>query len=112
MRKRGLSSGRPSTTPLVLFLLLLALGASLGLDYIRFAKGERSYIFAKILPEKPAASPEEAFERYCRIMGSYGYVRDYNVEKYWRDCKIIQLWEGGAQLARIDICRAYYDHNL
>ena len=63
MRKRGLSSGRPSTTPLVLFLLLLALGACLGLDYIRFAKGERSYIFARILPEKPAASPEEAFAR-------------------------------------------------
>ena len=23
------------------------------------------------------------------LMGSYGYVREYNVEKYWRDCKII-----------------------
>jgi alkylation response protein AidB-like acyl-CoA dehydrogenase len=43
------------------------------------------------------------------LMGSCGYVRDYDVEKYWRDCKIIQLWEGGAQLGRFDICRAYYD---
>ncbi|MEJ2724244.1 MAG: acyl-CoA dehydrogenase family protein [Deltaproteobacteria bacterium] len=43
------------------------------------------------------------------LMGSYGYVRDYDVEKYWRDCKIIQLWEGGAQLGRFDICRGYYD---
>ena len=25
------------------------------------------------------------------LMGSYGYVRDYDVEKYWRDCKIIQI---------------------
>jgi alkylation response protein AidB-like acyl-CoA dehydrogenase len=46
------------------------------------------------------------------LMGSYGYVRDYNVEKYWRDCKIIQLWEGGAQLGRFDVCRGYYDCNL
>ncbi|MFA7461656.1 MAG: acyl-CoA dehydrogenase family protein [Anaerovoracaceae bacterium] len=46
------------------------------------------------------------------LMGSYGYVRDYDVEKYWRDCKIIQLWEGGAQLGRFDICRGYYDCNL
>jgi alkylation response protein AidB-like acyl-CoA dehydrogenase len=46
------------------------------------------------------------------LMGSYGYVRDYNVEKYWRDCKIIQLWEGGAQLGRFDICRGYYDCKL
>jgi alkylation response protein AidB-like acyl-CoA dehydrogenase len=43
------------------------------------------------------------------LMGSCGYVRDYDIEKYWRDCKIIQLWEGGAQLGRFDVCRAYYD---
>ena len=46
------------------------------------------------------------------LMGSYGYVRDYNVEKYWRDCKIIQLWEGGAQQGRFDVCRGFYDCNL
>jgi alkylation response protein AidB-like acyl-CoA dehydrogenase len=46
------------------------------------------------------------------LMGSYGYVRDYNVEKYWRDSKIVQLWEGGAQLGRFDVCRGYYDCNL
>ena len=50
--------------------------------------------------------------RAMELMGSYGYVRDYHVEKYWRDCKIIQLWEGGAQLGRIDVCRGYYDCNL
>jgi len=46
------------------------------------------------------------------LMGSYGYVRGYDVEKYWRDCKIVQLWEGGAQLGRFDVCRGYYDCNL
>jgi alkylation response protein AidB-like acyl-CoA dehydrogenase len=46
------------------------------------------------------------------LMGSFGYVREYDVEKYWRDCKIIQLWEGGAQLGRLDVCRGYYDLNL
>jgi alkylation response protein AidB-like acyl-CoA dehydrogenase len=47
--------------------------------------------------------------RAMELMGSYGYVRDCDVEKYWRDCKIIQLWEGGAQLGRFDVCRGYYD---
>ena len=47
--------------------------------------------------------------RAMELMGSYGYVRDYDVEKYWRDSKMIQLWEGGAQLGRFDVCRAYYD---
>jgi alkylation response protein AidB-like acyl-CoA dehydrogenase len=47
--------------------------------------------------------------RAMELMGSYGYVRDCDVEKYWRDCKMIQLWEGGAQLGRFDVCRAYWD---
>jgi len=42
------------------------------------------------------------------LMGSYGYIRDYHVEKYWRDVKEIQLWLGGAQLGRFDIARGYY----
>ncbi|MFH0826140.1 MAG: acyl-CoA dehydrogenase family protein [Pseudomonadota bacterium] len=46
------------------------------------------------------------------LMGAYGYVRDYDVEKYWRDCKMIQLWEGGVQLGRFDVCRGYYDCRL
>jgi alkylation response protein AidB-like acyl-CoA dehydrogenase len=46
------------------------------------------------------------------LMGSYGYVREYDVEKIWRDCKIIQLWEGGAQLGRLDVCRGYYNLDL
>lgn len=46
------------------------------------------------------------------LMGSYGYVREYDVEKYWRDCKMIQLYEGGAQLGRLDVCRGYYNCDL
>jgi len=43
------------------------------------------------------------------LMGSYGYMREFDVEKYWRDCKEIQLWLGGAQLARLDVARGYYE---
>jgi len=43
-----------------------------------------------------------------QLTGSYGYMKEYNIEKYLRDCKIIQLWEGGAELGRIDVARGYY----
>jgi alkylation response protein AidB-like acyl-CoA dehydrogenase len=43
------------------------------------------------------------------LMGSYGYMREFDVEKYWRDCKEVQLWLGGAQLARLDVVRGYYE---
>lgn len=47
--------------------------------------------------------------RAMELMGSYGYMREFDVEKYWRDCKEIQLWLGGAQLARLDVVRGYYE---
>ena len=43
-----------------------------------------------------------------QLTGSYGYMKEYNIEKYLRDCKIIQLWEGGAELGRIDVARGHY----
>lgn len=46
--------------------------------------------------------------RAMELMGSYGYMKEYDVEKYWRDCKVLQLVEGGAQLGRLDIIREYY----
>ena len=41
---------------------------------------------------------------------SYGYAREYHVEKYLRDSKIIQLWLGGAQLGRLDVAQGYYPY--
>ena len=38
-----------------------------------------------------------------QIMGGYGYMRDYPVEKIWRDSKIFQIFEGTNQVQRIVI---------
>ncbi len=35
-----------------------------------------------------------------QIMGGYGYMRDYPVEKYMRDAKITQIYEGTNQIQR------------
>jgi len=43
------------------------------------------------------------------LTGSYGYMKNYHIDKYLRDCKIIQLWEGGGQLGRIDVARGRYE---
>jgi alkylation response protein AidB-like acyl-CoA dehydrogenase len=42
------------------------------------------------------------------LMGSYGYAYDYNIEKYYRDFKIVQMWLGGAQRDRLDIAQGLY----
>jgi butyryl-CoA dehydrogenase len=35
-----------------------------------------------------------------QIFGGYGYMRDYPIEKYVRDAKITQIYEGTNQIQR------------
>ncbi|WP_287154275.1 acyl-CoA dehydrogenase family protein [Candidatus Solincola tengchongensis] len=50
----------------------------------------------------------EVTNRAMELMGSYGYVTDYHLEKYWRDAKMLQLAEVPAELLRLDVVRGYY----
>jgi butyryl-CoA dehydrogenase len=40
-----------------------------------------------------------------QIHGGYGYVREYNVERYFRDAKITEIYEGTSEVQRIIIAR-------
>jgi acyl-CoA dehydrogenase len=40
-----------------------------------------------------------------QVFGGYGYVKDYPVEKLRRDAKILQIYEGTAQVQRLVIAR-------
>ena len=40
-----------------------------------------------------------------QILGGYGYIREYPVEKWVRDAKIMQIYEGTAQIQRLVISR-------
>lgn len=41
-----------------------------------------------------------------QIHGGYGYVREYQVERYLRDAKITEIYEGTSEIQRIVISRA------
>ena len=41
-----------------------------------------------------------------QIHGGYGYVREYNVERYLRDAKITEIYEGTSEIQRVIISRA------
>lgn len=51
----------------------------------------------------------EVFERAMNIMGPHGCDRTEDVEKHWRDVKIIQLWLGGKQLGQMEVARWFFD---
>jgi acyl-CoA dehydrogenase len=40
-----------------------------------------------------------------QVYGGYGFIKDYPVEKLMRDAKILQLYEGTAQIQRLVIAR-------
>jgi alkylation response protein AidB-like acyl-CoA dehydrogenase len=41
-----------------------------------------------------------------QIHGGYGYVREYLVERYLRDAKITEIYEGTSEIQRLVIARA------
>jgi alkylation response protein AidB-like acyl-CoA dehydrogenase len=45
-------------------------------------------------------------ERAIQILGGYGYVREYPVERWHRDAKIYDIFEGTEQIQQLVIARA------
>ncbi|NBB13160.1 acyl-CoA dehydrogenase family protein [Pseudomonas sp. SLFW] len=58
----------------------------------------------------------EMAERVCskaiQIHGGYGYLEDYPVEKYYRDARITQLYEGTSEVQRMVIANALEHYAL
>jgi alkylation response protein AidB-like acyl-CoA dehydrogenase len=42
-----------------------------------------------------------------QIHGGWGYCKDFNVERYYRDAKITEIYEGTSEVQRIVISRQY-----
>ena len=41
-----------------------------------------------------------------QVLGGYGYTRDFPVERYMREAKVMQIFEGTNQIQRMVISRA------
>ena len=67
-----------------------------GLPYVKEASHAK--LFASEICERVASDA-------IQIHGGYGYTKDYPVERYFRDSKIHQIWEGTSQIQRIIIAR-------
>jgi len=51
----------------------------------------------------------ECASEAIQIHGGYGYVREYLVERYLRDSKITEIYEGTNEIQRVVIARALLD---
>ncbi|MBW1871600.1 MAG: acyl-CoA dehydrogenase family protein [Deltaproteobacteria bacterium] len=52
----------------------------------------------------------EAANRICaravQIHGGYGYIKEYPVERYYRDCRVTTIYEGTSEIQRMVIARS------
>ena len=53
---------------------------------------------------------ENAMEA-MRIHGAYGYSKEYNIERYYRDAPLLAIGEGTNELQRIIIARQLVERN-
>jgi alkylation response protein AidB-like acyl-CoA dehydrogenase len=68
---------------------------------VEFDKAEGS--MSKVKASEVAVSvTEEAIQ----VLGGYGYIKDFPVEKWYRDAKIYTLFEGTSEIQRLVISRA------
>jgi alkylation response protein AidB-like acyl-CoA dehydrogenase len=47
-----------------------------------------------------------------QLLGGYGYIKDFPVERYFRDAKITQLYEGTNQVLRVVMARRLRQQNV
>ncbi|MCU1724220.1 acyl-CoA dehydrogenase family protein [Pseudomonas sp. 5P_5.1_Bac1] len=58
----------------------------------------------------------EMAERVCskaiQVHGGYGYLEDYPVERFYRDARITQIYEGSSEIQRLVIARELANYTL
>jgi butyryl-CoA dehydrogenase len=63
------------------------------------ADGAKAKLFASEMARRQTA---EAIQ----ILGGYGYTREFPVERYYRDAKITEIYEGTSEIQRLVIARS------
>jgi len=44
-------------------------------------------------------------EEALQLHGGYGFMGDYNIERFYRDCKIVEIYEGTKEIEKTIIAR-------
>ena len=55
---------------------------------------------------------EYVCSKAIQIHGGYGYLEDYPVERYYRDARITQIYEGSSEIQRMVIARELKNYLL
>jgi acyl-CoA dehydrogenase len=68
-------------------------------------QGERNTLVSSHAKRFAADTAMKVATEAVQVYGGYGFIKDYPVEKLFRDAKIMQLYEGTSQIQRLVIAR-------
>ena len=68
-------------------------------------QGKRNTLESSHAKRFAADSAMEVTTDAVQVFGGYGFIKEYKIEKLMRDAKILQLYEGTAQIQRLVIAR-------
>ncbi len=86
------------------------------IDAARLLTHRAAYLKDKDLPFIKEASMAKVFAaeaamfvttKAIQIHGGYGYIKDYPLERYFRDARILEIYEGTSEMQRITIARQF-----
>jgi len=69
------------------------------------AEGAKAKLFASEMARKQTA---EAIQ----VLGGYGYTKEFPVERYYRDAKVTEIYEGTSEIQRLVIARSILGRQL
>lgn len=89
----------------------IAIGVAAAREMVYFAAWEkdvgRDYIKSGAMAKLFAAEIcSKAANHAVQVFGGYGYCQDYPVERYLRDAKITEIYEGTSEIQRVVIARS------
>jgi cyclohexane-1-carbonyl-CoA dehydrogenase len=86
----------------------IAIEASRGLVYAAcqlFDEGKKNTKLASMAKVLASDSAMKITTDAIQVLGGYGYMQDYPVERMFRDAKLTQIFEGANQIQRLVIAR-------
>ncbi len=85
------------------------------LTWAAAAAHDRGEPFTRLAAQAKVFASEAAMKhsiQAVQIHGGYGFTTEYNVERYMRDAKITEIYEGTSEIQRIVIARNLYKEYL
>jgi len=76
----------------------------------KFDKGEKNHKTAAMAKLYAANIANEVTYEAVQVFGGYGYFQEYNVERYYRDARILPIYEGTSEVQKNVIAAELFPH--